>query len=70
MNDKEWLHIFAVNLIWAMDMNNMSQRELSIKTGVSENTISNYIHENREPKITNVMKMAEVLNCDIRELIY
>lgn len=70
MNRKKWLHIFATNLVWAMHMNNMSQKELSIKTGISENAISNYVHENKELKITNVVKMAEVLNCDIRELIY
>lgn len=70
MDRKKWLHIFATNLVWAMYMNNMSQKELSIKTGISENAISNYVHENKEPKITNVVKMAEVLNCDIRELIY
>lgn len=70
MNREKWLHIFATNLIWAMRMNDMSQKELSIKTGISENAISNYVNENKEPKITNVVKMAEVLNCDIRELIY
>lgn len=70
MTRKKWLHIFATNLIWAMNMNDVSQKELSIKTGISENAISNYVHENKEPKIINVIKMAKALNCDIRELIY
>ena len=70
MTRKKWLHIFATNLIWVMNMNNVSQKELSIKTGISENAISNYVHENKEPKITNVIKMAKALNCDIRDLIY
>ena len=70
MTDKRWMHIFACNLLWAMETEGVSQRELSRKTGISENTISNYVNENRKAEITNVIKIADALHYDIRDLIY
>ena len=70
MNAKQWKHIFAKNLTKKMDEVGIGQRELSRKSGVSETAIFNYLNENREPKFTIIIKLAEALECPVNDLIY
>lgn len=48
---------------------NMSQSVLAMKIGLSKNTICNYERGHRNPKINNLKKMAEVLGCNVKELL-
>lgn len=70
MNAKQWMHIFSTRLTKEMYKQGINRRELAELSGVSENTISNYINENREPKITNIIKISEALEIPVNKLIY
>ena len=41
-----------------LEKNNMSQRELAEKTGITEVTISRYVSSERVPKATEIVKIA------------
>lgn len=69
MSETEWLNIFGDNLVDLLDKENMSQRELADATGLSEATISNYIHKRQLPGIKAIVNIAYVLNCSIDDLI-
>ncbi len=45
------------------------QADLAKRLGVSQNTISMYETGNRFPSRTNLQKLAEVLECDIRDIV-
>ena len=70
MNAKQWMHIFSTRLTKEMHERGINRRELAELSGVSENAISNYINENREPKITNIIKISEALEIPVNKLIY
>ena len=40
----------------------ISQKELSVKTGIREQTISNYFTAQRNPKVSILIKIAEAFN--------
>jgi transcriptional regulator with XRE-family HTH domain len=42
--------------------NNINQRELAEKTGISEVTISRYINGQRIPTVENLVRIAKVFN--------
>ena len=70
MNTKQWMHIFSKRLIKEMHKRGINRKELAELSGVSENTISNYINENREPKVMNIIKISEALEIPVNKLIY
>ena len=55
--------IFSERVKLQLEKNNISQRELAEKTGITEATISRYISSKRIPKATEILKIAKVLNC-------
>ncbi len=55
------MDIFIKRLQMLLDENNMSQKELANKVGVTEVTISRYITGERKPRIDIASKIAEVL---------
>lgn len=69
MSELEWLDIFAGNLIEMMWEARMTQSELAELTGLSEGTISNYIHKRQLPGVKAILNISYVLNCDLSELI-
>ena len=52
-----------------LEKNNMSQRELAEKIGITEVTISRYISAQRIPKATEIAKLADALNCSCDYLL-
>jgi putative transcriptional regulator len=42
---------------------------LAKETGISYNSINGYVNGRIEPSLTNLVRIAEVLNIDVRELI-
>ena len=48
---------------------NLSQTDLSLKTGIPNNTLSQYENDKRIPKIDKLILIAKVLNCSLDELI-
>ena len=57
---------FKDNVRYLMECKNIQIKELSAKTGISENTIKSYIKENSaEPTLTKAVKIAEALEVNI-----
>lgn len=69
MSELEWLDIFGDNLRGIIDEYGITQSGLAEDIGVSEATISNYIHKKKMPSIKTIINMAYVLDMDINELI-
>lgn len=47
----------------------MSQKELSIKLGVSEGSISLYENEGRKPSYEILLKLSEIFDCSIDYIV-
>lgn len=69
MSEVEWLDIFGDNLVDMLKDVRMSQRELADESGLSEATISAYIHKKKLPGLKAIVNMAYALNCTIDELV-
>jgi transcriptional regulator with XRE-family HTH domain len=69
MTEFEWLSIFSDNLIDIMNGSRISQRELAEMSGLSEATISNYVHRRQMPGVKALINIAYVLNCDLDDLM-
>lgn len=54
-------NIYSQRLIALLEEKNLTQRELALKVGVQEATISRYINGSRNPHSVIVAKIAEVL---------
>lgn len=50
-------------------MRNLTQKELAIKSGLTDAAIRNYELGNRSPSKEQLQKISEALNCDISALI-
>lgn len=69
MTEKEWLDIFAHNLVDMLQDARMTQRELADETGLSEGTISAYINGRKMPGIRAIVNIGYALDCDLNDLI-
>lgn len=69
MSELEWLDIFGDNLVDLLYDANMTQRELADTTGLSEATISKYIHKQQIPTMRAIVNISYALDCSIDELI-
>ena len=57
-------HVTAQRLSIALVNNNMSARELSVRSGVSESSVSHYVNGSHEPSNISANKMSKVLGVD------
>ena len=62
-------NILSKRLKELLEKNNMSQRELAEKTDITEVTISRYVSAQRIPKATEILKIADALNCSCDYLL-
>lgn len=69
MSEIELLNIFASNLKYMMEYTEINQRELAIRSGISEPTISRYLNASIKPSITAIVNFCYALNCDIYDLV-
>ena len=61
---------FKENLREEMDFQDIKPKELSDKTGISVNTLRNYINNHDAlPNIDSAVKIAKVLNTTVEELV-
>ncbi len=61
---------FSKNLKESMKVSNVTIKELSVKTGISENTISSYLkNEGAEPTAEKAVKIAEALGTSVEFLV-
>lgn len=52
-----------------MDLQNMTQKELSNKSGITEASISRYLNGERTPRIDIIINFARVFKVDVNLLI-
>lgn len=62
MSEVEWIDTFAGNLRSLLDETGMSQRELAKLTGISEATISKYLHRQCMPSVAALVNIYHVFN--------
>lgn len=68
--EDEYLKSFALRLNRHMARKRMSQTDLSVKTGLSQPTISNYMHAACCPSLGNMFKIANALDVRVEDLTY
>lgn len=69
MDEYKLLHDFGRNLKALLTDAQMSQKELSKLTGISECNISKYIAGNMMPSLKSIMNIMEALDCDFEDLV-
>lgn len=70
ISEREWLDIFANNLIEMLREEEMTQKELADAIGVTEATISSYINKKRMPGVKALVNISHVLCCSMDDLMY
>lgn len=61
---------FRKNLKESMKVCNVTTKELSVKTGINENTISSYLkNDGAQPTAEKAVKIAEALNTSVEFLV-
>lgn len=69
MSEQEWIEIFGDNLQSILEEYGLSQRDLADEIGVSESTISKYIHKKQIPNIKAIVNMVYALDIEFDDLI-
>lgn len=69
MSEYDWLDIFSNNLLDMMEEANVSQHELSRRTGIAQATISRYITKKQMPSVRAIVNISYALNCDAFDII-
>lgn len=68
INDDHFKKIFSKRLRHTMYIRNITQAELSRKSGVSQTCISRYVNGMRTPTGLHISKLAEALKCSVEYL--
>ena len=69
MSDKEVSRIFSGNLRRFMAKNHINQKELANRLGVSESSVSNWLHETNTPRTGMLNKLANIFECEPSDLL-
>ena len=69
MTEPQWREYFAKTLRRKLLLKNMTQVELSNKTGIGIVTINSYARAKSIPNIFSLHKLAVALDCSINDLI-
>ena len=69
MKEIDFIDIFANNLRYTMNYNNMTQRELADASGLDESVISRYLRGHVMPSTRCLVNIAYALDCSIEDLI-
>lgn len=62
-------NVFSENLRRVLEYRNITQAKLAKELHTSEACISRYVNGTRIPKVSVAVKIAEVLQVDINELV-
>lgn len=61
---------FALRLCERLTLQEMTQEELAIETGLSVGAISKYVNAESRASFFSVFKIAKALDCSVEELMY
>lgn len=70
INDLDCRNTFSRNLMDRMKTKGFGQATLAERTGLSSAIISKYLNKKSTPTITNAIRIADVLDCEVEELLY
>lgn len=68
MRETEWMRTFGQNLKELMNEQNVTERQLARKIGVSQPTVNGYIHGRVMPSVKSLVNIYYVLNCDVNDI--
>lgn len=68
-SEESWKHQFAITLTRKLADKQMTKRELSDATGISQMSLSNYTNEKSIPSAYAITRIADALECSVSELI-
>ena len=68
LSEEEWRKEFSRKLKRKLIFKNMSQRELSLSSGIPYNTIRRYVGGETIPNVLSIKKISKALECDPSEL--
>lgn len=69
MSEREWLDIFADNLVAIMKDRGVTQSQLSDESGIAESSISYYIRGLKTPGIKAIINISYALDCSVADLV-
>lgn len=69
MTEAELQNTFGDNLAFFLEQSDMTQRDLALRTGLSESAISNYIRKQRTPTIVAAYAIGNAFGVSIGELL-
>lgn len=69
MNDCDIMTVLSKNVKRRMVALHINQKEIAKRAGITEVTISRYIHGHRKPTIDILYKIAKALECSIDDLL-
>ncbi|NLJ95016.1 MAG: helix-turn-helix transcriptional regulator [Clostridiaceae bacterium] len=69
MSTTQFNEMFARNLRYFMDLNNMTQAELSRRLDVSESTVHSWLNAQRTPRMNRVDQMCALFGINRSDLI-
>lgn len=70
LSEEDWAKEFGINLGAKMRKAFMSQSDVAERLGVSQATVSNYLNGKRLPNAHRLMRLSEILNCSVTDLIW
>ena len=68
LNEESWRREFGYKLRRAISDKGLTQERLSELTGISRQMLTRYVRGNSTPSGYILSQLAEVLDCDVREL--
>lgn len=69
-NEVLWTKEFSLRFKSRFEESGLTRKELSNKSGLSQNIIRNYLNGSSQPTLHNVIRLADALGCSLNELSY
>lgn len=66
---EKWKTKLAENINKQLAKRKMTQKELSIRAGMTEASVSRYIHLTRTPNISAIYRLSLGLGCRVQDLL-
>ena len=70
MDQTEFKKVFKANILDIMYQKGITQKDISLISGISEVMLSRYINGDMIPSFYKIYKIADALECSIDDLIH
>lgn len=69
ISEMAWMKAFKTEVMYYMRQQNLSQRDLADKAGLSYSAVNQYLQEKRIPTLQAALRISYALKVDISELV-